>query len=58
MQKLAYELKKKRIFGEGGRGGQIEEGFSLEKMNLDRGDQGAEGEFNPFLKHQVAFFHE
>jgi len=48
---MAYENKKKRIFGEGGRGGPEDDRFSLDKMNLDRKD----GEhYDPFENSNVS----
>lgn len=51
---MAYENKKKRIFGEGGKGGPDDDRFSLDKMNLDRGDHGMQGEYDPFFKSNVS----
>ena len=47
-QKMQYLNKKKNMYGERqGNMGQYDDRFSLDKMNLDRKDQGVE--IDPFL---------
>ncbi len=51
---MQYLKKKNNLYGNRAEGGIAEDDrFSLEKMKLDRNDQGVAGDFDPFFKGNV-----